>query len=181
MKKILYTLSVLSLIFLGGFTYVKANPSQFSKTVETSAATTTASFVGVGTGTTTLTYDAYTGSSTCGTQIVTSNAKQTNAALLTQFAASSTSSVLGVSVEYSHDCVDWYQDSVNPVGTATPMALITSLNAVNTFTWAANTVATTSKAVMLATPTRYLRVKYTLTGAAGAVWGQIVPNKERSE
>lgn len=184
MKK--HLIAITSILFLSlclaiGTNIAKANPSYTALSVQTATATTTASFIGVGTGTTTLMYDSYTASNTCGATTLANYTIADQATILTQLAASSTSSVLGIAVEYSNDCVDWYQDSVNVSTTTTPTALVNNLNAVNTFTWIAPSTATTSKAVLVKTPTRYMRVKYSLTGAAGAVWGQIIPAKQRPE
>lgn len=162
---------VLAIVAVGllifGYTLrAHASAPDFNQT-STAAATTTLSYIGIGTGTTTLAYDSmFTGSD--------------SAVLLTQFTASSTSSVLNIGVEYSQDGIDWYSDdlltSLN--STTTP---IKSIQVANTYSWTAAGTARTSKAIEIPTPTRYMRATYSMTGAAGAVWGSIVSKKQQPE
>lgn len=149
-----------------GFTPARAASPDFN-VVSTAAATTTVSYMTAGTATTTLTYDSlYTGSD--------------SAVLLTQFAASSTSSVLNITVQYSQDGIDWYGDNLMVLtnSTSTPAK---SIQIGNTYTWLAASTATTSKAVLIPTPARYSRIQYSMTGAAGAVWGQMVAKKQQPQ
>ena len=110
--------------------------------------------------------------------------------MLIQFTASSTNSVLGIAVEYSQDGVDWYRNYVldpNQVGTTTAPSILStpfsttwkfassSLGGANV---AANSNYSTA-AIMIPTPFRYTRVVFSITGANGAVWAQLVPIKEQ--
>lgn len=194
-KYILLGISLIVIISLVSFQVqkVSANPSYFTPTVQTSTATTTPTFMTPGTATSTLVHDSYnSGNPTKSNQI----------ALLTQFTASSTAAVLAINLEYSQgaagfDCTvtptacDWYQDVLldnNSRSTTTQAANITPTNSY-TWTFASSTVgggavnATTggraTRAMVITSPTRYTRFVYTLTGANAAIWGQIVPIKER--
>lgn len=159
----------------------EANPSGFSCPAYSSIASSSPVYLGAGTATSTLLYDTYCVNGT--NQPNTGNTRTTNTlALLTQFTASSTSSVMNASVEYSQDGIDWYQDNY----------LISGVGAVNiqapvSYTWTyvnstiggiANSGNRLGKVVRIYPPTRYVRVVYSLTGANGAVWGQILPIKE---
>jgi hypothetical protein len=164
MNKKYLIIAGLVLIGVGFSLTAKANALFFLPTVQTATATTTAAFIGVGTGTTTLSFDAYANGATRAANYAT---------LFTQFAASSTSSLLTITPQYSQDGVDWYSDS-----TLIATSSVTAIQTANTYTWLAATTATSSRAIVIKTPTRYTRVQYSLTGAAGAVWAQIVPARE---
>jgi hypothetical protein len=193
MKKVYTLLGLIIIIFVTGIAIVKANPSYFSPGAATAAATTTVVYMTPGTATTTLYYDTYN----------SGNTQKTNAAtVLTQFNGSSTSAILGIAVEYAQgdgtfDCdatpaaCDWYQNAT--IGQLAGWSTTTATQDIATvkkFSWqyvatpaggAAGTAATTTRAVVVDTPTRYMRVIYTMTGANGAIWAQVVPNKERLE
>lgn len=160
---LLLAVAVLFLMF-GLKTYAAA--PDFNVT-STAAATTTASFITAGVSTTTLTYDS----------LFTASDK---AVLLTQFAASSTSSVLNIGVQYSQNGIDWFDDelleSVN--STSTP---VKSIQVANTYSWTAVGTATSSKAIYIPTPARFTRVQYSMTGANGAVWGAMVAKKQQPQ
>lgn len=157
-------LALATCLLLGIFTFrANASAPDFN-VVNTAAATTTVAYITPGTATTTLTYDSLFAASD-------------QAVLLTQFAASSTSSVLNITMQYSQDGIDWYGDNllVSTNSTSTPAK---SIQIGNTYTWTAAVTATTSKAIFIPTPTRYTRVQYSMTGAAGAVWGSMVAKKQ---
>lgn len=159
------TLAALLSVSLFGLTTHAAAPDFNS--VSTAAATTSLTYITPGTATTTLTYDSlFTGSD--------------QAVLLTQLTASSTSSVLNITAQYSQDGIDWYGDnlieSVN--STSTPAK---SIQVGNTYTWLAASTALTSKAIFIPTPTRFTRIQYSMTGAAGGVWGQMVAKKQQPQ
>lgn len=177
MKKYLFPLgSLMALLvafcIIGPTQKVEANPSFFSPTVQTASATTTVNYATAGTGTTTLTYDTYTAGNTY---------KTNSAVLFTQFAASSTASVLNINLQYSQDGIDWYSD--NLVSASTTVNSVLYIQTANSYTWVAAGTATSSKAILIQTPTRFVRAIETIpVGAgAGAVWAQIVPNKETHE
>lgn len=166
--KIAISVGILSL--LSAFLIVRishANPAAFSTGVQTAAATTSPAYMGIGTGTSTLTYN----SSISGNPL-----KPDSSALLIQFAASSTSAVLNISIQYSQDGIDWYNDNIsNNVATTT---IPINLSVASSYTWKAAGTATTGVIINVPTPTRYVRAVSSLTGAAGAVWEQFVPNKQ---
>jgi hypothetical protein len=108
-----------------------------------------------------------------------------------QFAASSSNSVLNLSVEYSVDGIDWYRNFITDplqVGTST---IVNALNTPYSIQqkFASSTVggialtnanSTNSKsAIMVPTPAQYTRVVASLTGGNGAVWMNLVPIKQR--
>lgn len=164
-----------------------ANPGGFPPGARTAAATTTPAYIGNGSATTTVVYDAYNINGT--NQQTTGLTTDTDSAtLLVQFVGSSTSAVLTTSFEYSQDGVDWYLDSTNDDNTISTTSTVVSLNQPNKYVWtyaalptggAAGTAATTTRAITVATPTRYVRAVFSLSGAAGAVWAQFVPKKQQ--
>lgn len=141
----------------------KANPSDFN-VVKSAVATTTQVYIASGGNATTSAYDSFNGDP---------NASNSGVLFL-QFTASSTSSVLGVTFQYSQDGIDWYGDD-------TGAATSTNINLVNTYSWTAAGTATTSKVITMPTPTRFVRAVYTMTGAAGGVWSSFVVKKETPE
>lgn len=161
----------------------KANPLGFSCPAygPGGVASTSIAYMTPGTATSTLLYDTYCVGGT--NQPNTGNTNTTNSlALLTQLTASSTSSVLNMAVEYSQDGVDWYQDD-NIFATTTN----TNIQSPNSLTWpyavsnvggVPNTGNRLGKVVRIYTPTRYVRVVYTITGANAGVWGELLPQKE---
>lgn len=166
-----------------------ANPLGFSCPAMSATATTTLTFMTPGTATTTVLYDTYCVNGT--NQPNTGNTNSTNLlSLLTQFTASSSpNSVLLMNIEYSQDGVDWYQD--NYVASSTnPVSVVSTPNSYS-WTFASSTVGggavasnnnRIGKLIRLYAPTRYVRAVYSLNigGANGAVWGQILPIKERA-
>lgn len=178
MKNIKYiSIGVLSiLIILGYFQIALANPSNFVPPVTTSSATTSPAYMGIGLATSTLTYDTYRN----GNNFITNQMT-----LLNQFAGSSTASILSIKIEYSQDGIDWFQNNLLPISTTT-----TNISVANSYLWAyaSTTVGTqglnaansalATKALLIQTPTRFVRAVYSLTGGAGSIWGEWVPSKE---
>lgn len=147
---------------------VDANALFFLPTTSSSTSTSSPSYLTTSgaNATATTTFDAYSNGSPRAAN---------GATILTQYVASSTSSVFTMRVDYSQDGVDWYSDNaVSQQATTTVMNI--AANAAYSYT--AASTATTSKAVLVKTPTRYMRVVYTIAGAAGAAWTQIVPTRE---
>lgn len=189
MKKILLTIAafggIVGALLWGG--QALANPLFFPATVQTSTATGTPAYMTAGTATTTLTWDSY--------QAVGNYTGTLNSALLIQLAASSTATILRVNIEYSQDGIDWYQTNglfVPQFSTSTSPTI--DLGQVNQYSLAfasstaglgniSGSQATTTRALPVKVPTRYVRAVFTLaTGSTpGAVWGQFVPIKERAE
>ena len=196
-----------TILVFSGVLVVKANPSYFAPTTQTATATSSPVYLfnvtpaGVGSlnGTTTLAYDTYN----------TSNfAKTDSAVLLLQFAASSSISNLNTFFEYSQgtagiDCTtnpgacDWFQDRAVSF-TASTTGINNIDRTVYQLRWpvASSTApqgaqrptvvnhATTTGAVSVKTPTRYVRAVMFVQGglgAGGSVWAQFVPSKERPE
>lgn len=154
-----------------------ANPLRSVPAASTADATTTIPFMTPGTGTTTTAvFDSFANGA---------NAYPDRAALLTQFTASSTSSILGIRLEYSQDNIDWYSDNLNSNATT---SFANSITSASTFTWTfasttpgAGAVGNTnrsSKVIFINVPTRYIRAVYTITGANGGVWGSIIPQRQ---
>lgn len=158
---------------------VKANPEFFLQSAGTATATTSPQFMTAGTATTTEQFDAQTGT--------TQAMKQ--AALMVQFTASSTASVLSCQIERSMDAIDWYQD--NYIGNATSTASTIPVAGIRQISW---TFASTSqgggviaatnnrglKMFYVDTPTRYTRAVCGVTGAAGAVWMKFIGKREQN-
>lgn len=158
-----------------------ANPIYVAPTVQTATATSSPAYMGIGLATSSLVYDAYANP--------TSNKYlPTKVAVGFQFVGSSTSAVLNIALEYSNDGIDWYRDTVvdgNSVGTTSPL---TNISTTETYQWtysstekietSTNASATTTRLIVIPTPTRFVRIVESMTGAAGAVWTQIMPIKE---
>lgn len=186
MKKIIYsiaaTIIVLAVVIGIGVSGARANPQYFPPTAQTSSATSSPQLMQAATASTTVAiFDSYY-ETTLG-----ANTKTADAALLVQFAGTNTP-VLNLAVQYAHhtpgfNCVttplacDWYDNNLSINSTAYPSP---SVSFANILVWTSNN-ATTSKAFALSMPTRYVRIQAKVTSAPGAVWAQIVPNKERTE
>lgn len=190
-RKILIGSGILTVLVLVATITVKANQYYFATTVQTATATTTLSYMTPGTATTTTpVLDTYT--------IQDGPNAADKIALLTQLTASTTSTVLGIDIEYSQggaglNCVstpsscDWYKNNyTSDVSTTSP---VISLGLPQTFSWAFAsstlqgvpvTTQRATKIINIQTPTRYVRAVYYLTGANGAVWGQLVPKVQSS-
>jgi hypothetical protein len=176
MKKYL-SLIALGLLLAGGSVY--AMPSYIAPTVQTATATTSPVFLVDGTSTSTLTYDTYTGGN---------NYLADKAVLAMQFAGSSTSAVLGINLEYSQDGIDWYQNDLNS-GATTTRAINLQPRTSYSWTFASTTIggilptttntATSTKVLFIDTPLRYVRAVFSISGANGAIWGQIIPIKQK--
>lgn len=142
----------------------KADAADLNQT--NTVATTTVAYLAPGLATSTQTYDSYAGG------VGDPNASD-SAVLLLQFAASSTSSVLNINVQYSMNGIDWYGDNL---GAATSS---TGINLPNVYAWTAAGTATTSRAISIPTPVRFSRAVIGITGASGAVYGNIVVKKQQ--
>lgn len=168
-----------------GAVSVHANPLFFAPAAMTATATSTPSYMTQGTATSTITYDSY---NLVGTNqpVVSDPTGAADAALEVQFIASSTSSVLNIAIERSDDNLDWYQDEYSfPVSTSTIGS--SNINSPFSFSWtfASSTVGgqpnsgnRIGKILYVATPTRYTRAVFTLTGTPGAVWAKFTPTKQ---
>lgn len=190
-----------------GFVY--ANPSYFIASTSTSSATTSPAWmaptVSTNNGTSTLAFDSYAAAPG---GVISNLTKVSQASLLVQFAASSTVGVLNIAFEYSNgvsgvDCVatplscDWYKDSLldnNSRSTTTAPASITQSNTLSWQFASSSTggaavgagLGTSTRAILVATPTRYVRAIFWMSPLAanspnGNVWAQFTPVKERAE
>lgn len=164
---------------------VEANPLRFGTSSKSATATTTATYISAGNATTTHAYDAYA---------QPSGFALDQAMLLFQHSASSTLSKVRVNIEYSQDGIDWYQDggtSANGYATTSkPYNLTQVMQYENAFASttaglgapAAN-AATTTRALLVKTYTRFVRAVFTVpTGdGAAAIWSEWVPVRQTSE
>lgn len=187
MKKYILSISVLVIgisIFLG-IPKTQANPNVFNPPVSTTSTSTSPTYMTSGTATTSITYDSFY------PDTLGNYTKTNSATLITQFAGSSTQSVLGIDVEYSHDGSNWYRDNLTAL-TMASTSVVTSIGVSNRALWTfassttgggavtAITGATSTKAINIITPIRYTRIIYSMSGDRGAIWGQLIPNREKS-
>lgn len=158
--------------FLIPLTHANANPLRFPASAVSATATTSPTFLTTAATSTIVTFDTYSQTGVVGAGGSTQAADK--AALNIQFAASSTSSVLLTTLEYSQDGIDWYtDDAITP---ASPTLF--NISSPNVYSWTAAGTATSSKTIIIPTPERYVRAKMSISGAAGAVWAQIVSQKQ---
>ena len=170
-------LTALLIISLFGFaTRTHANPLRFPPAVASATATTTSTYFVAGTTATTTmaTYDTYSNTGVSG--VGGSTQAMDKASLLIQLAASSTSSILRTTFEYSQDGIDWYEDEIFVPATSG----YTSIGQPTVYTWTANGTATSSKIVNVPTPLRYVRVRMRVEGANASVWAAIQPQKQNN-
>lgn len=158
--------------------FVSASPLYFPSTSKTATATSTLSYMTPGTATSTLAYDSYTAGD---------NFKTDMASLLVQTTASSSSAVFNISIEYSQDGIDWYQDNLSSFqASSTPGTTNVSKFNSLTFTAASSTIdgvlsnAPQSRVINVMMPTRFVRavISVGIGSANGAVWAQWIPAKQ---
>jgi hypothetical protein len=182
---------LLSAAFLSAAPRAHASPLYYAPTAQTSSATTSPAYMTPGAATSTLVYDAGV--------TARQNVAIDRAILLTQVRASSTASRFSIAFEYSQgvagtDCsatpsaCDWYADNALALTNATTSQPFT-VALPNAYVW---TYASTTqgggavlpdsnrglKALTVPILARYTRVIYSVTGAAGSVWGQMVPVRQ---
>lgn len=166
MKKYLIITGMLAVLSLGVSALTASANSSFVYT-QTSTATATSSKITLNVGSTT---SIVTDSYSAGVPRLNNTA-----VVLLQFTASSSASVVNVSVSYSQDGVDYYQDNVN-VSTTTA---IRSLTTANSYSLSGNaTASTTLSAFQIALPTRYAKVTFTGATANSSIWATILPQRE---
>lgn len=162
--------SILVLFSVSGTAH--ANPLRFPPAVPSATATTTLTFMSNGAATSTLaTYDSYANNGVSGGG---SSQAMDSVAILLQTTASSTASVYWITFEYSMDGVDWYAD--NAV-TRTTAGTINASGA-NSYSFTASSTAREGRLIVAPAPTRFIRMKSTVAGANGAIWGAIQPQKQ---
>lgn len=185
MKILLSKIKIVVAIAVMATTFFVATPKAsaalyFGTATSTSAATSTINFMTPGTGTTTLTFDAFAGYG------VNTQYSPAYAVALIDFTGSSTSSILGIAAEYSQNGTDWYRNTLiepSQIGTTTQAI---NLNTTNTYnlkyaveSLGGNAATTTYDARIISLPifTRYLRLVNTITGANGSLYETFVPTK----
>lgn len=137
-------------------------------TSATSLATTSVTYMGVGTATTT---------ATCNMALAGDATEVFDDAVLTiQFTGSSTASVLNTQIEYSQDSIDWYSDRLTAGATTTQTINIAQPT---TYTWnfasttmagVTGTASVDTNIITVPTPMKYVRAVFTATGANSAIW-----------
>jgi hypothetical protein len=161
----------------------EANSSFFLPVCSTATLTSSPNYLTAGTATTTLSCDSYQNGIPRATDSIS---------LLIQQAASSTSSVLNINIQYSQDNVDWYETT----GMASPI-ISTTTNPINLSTvgqfqlkFASSTIdlsavtsvnsATTTRFMSVNTPLRYVRAIFSApaSSAGQAIWAQFIPKRE---
>lgn len=157
-----------------------AQQLQFVPTVQSSVSTSTPTFMTPGTATTTITYDSFNP----GSQI----AGIDQGVLLAQLSASTTATTFTFGEEVSQDGIDWYADNTF----ITTSASTTQTYQINKPTAYSLTFSSTSaaggpvlannnqvfRAIHLNFPTRFVRVFVSVTGANGAIWDTILPERQ---
>lgn len=189
MKKLPYFLGGAFITFVTLFAVVvHANPSFFSAKAQTGAATTTIAFMGPGTGTTTLTYDAYGLNGTNQVDPGRNTSKAESFFLGIQYTASGTAPTLRMRQEFSDDGIDWYPDNLS-ISVATTTNIITPFRdysftmSTTTDNGGSGTASRVHTSLRLTSPTRFTRMIFSVPtgGGTGGLWAQVVPNKERGE
>lgn len=175
-KKIIFAASLIALfvaIFVGSnIQKAEANPLSFTPSIYYPAQATTTLVYLSSSGTASFNYDTYyAGSST------PSGFKTDGATLLLQTTASSTSSVYTVSYNFSQDGQEYYADNISQPATTSTFSLGGAYN------YKLFAVGTTRafNAIPVPTPTRFVKVTVTASGAPGAFWAQLVPAKQVHE
>jgi len=143
-------------------TKVKANRSYFVPTVQTAIATTSPDYMR--TANATLTLDAYTYAPVA----------LNNATLLVQTTAS-TSAVQTITINYSQDGIDWFNDALS---TTTSASTIPLSGLQRTYTIAPASAGTVRNAINVPTPVRFVRATVSTSTALSSVWMQWVPVRE---
>ncbi len=203
MKKLIIALgALLGIGVLGlGMGVVYGNPLSFLAPLATNTATTSPTYMTAGTATTTICYDSFSATGSC-TAVATGATgrplSSDRVALLVQMVASSTLTPLiqlRVNTEYSQDGIDWYQDggtAQNNFATTTKPFDISQVPQYN-LNFASSTAglgavpagvttATTTRIIVLTTPTRFVRAIFTVPIGSGAsnVWAQLVPSRQQN-
>lgn len=182
----------MALLLIAAFSFfavAKANPSFFIRgnslgtpVCSQFIATTSVSYMTAGTATSTVTLDGGCGSAQ----------GADSAALMVQFAGSSTAAVLNADIEYSQDNVDWYATGYAGASDAVSASTSPSITSAQQyiFNFASSTInrsittnansATSTRIVRIAMPTRYVRAVFSLPVGStnGAVWAEFVGKRQ---
>lgn len=174
---------ILGVAFFFKSNMVDANPSQILET-KSAAATTTYSYLTAGAATTTSTFDTQSDG----------GLSAESATLLFWVRATTTTSTLNINIQYSQDNIDWFQDA----GTLAPSFATTTVTnyyltnaAQYTFSFASSTadanlgaavatISTTTRALSVSAPTRYIRAVFSVPvgAAASAIWTDWAAKKQ---
>lgn len=180
MKKLIIILPIIVLAGLFGAKMVGATSSFFLPVSATASATSTVSYLTAGTGTTTLAMDSFQNGIP---RLID------RAALLVQFAGSSTASILNINLEFSDDNIDWYQDGGNFTSGFATSSRPVDIGQVSKFNYTFSSTtpglgaainATSTRIITTTVPTRYVRAVFTIPvgSLAGAVWAKWVPSRQ---
>lgn len=191
MKKLIIAFGILLGIGTAGVVYGSPFTFLVPATTSNNTSTTTTSYMTAGLATTTLTCDSY--SVTCVTTGAIARPLGYNRAiLLLQMVASTTGTTLRINTEYSQDGIDWYQDggaAVENFATTTKPFDVSQVAQYN-LNFASSTAglgavpnvvnSTTTRAIILKTPTRFIRAIFTVPIGSGAVgvWAQMTPSRD---
>ncbi len=167
-KNLAFLAPMLVLVMVAFAGIAHATPLYFVPTTQLAAATSSVTYLISGGNATTTSFDAYAGGQPYAID---------KGVLLLQTAASSTSSVLNVTFQYSQDNIDWYGDDLFTITNASTTQPYTISSNVS-YSWTAAGTATSSKALNVNFPTRYVRAILSQSGAAGALWWQFVPQRQ---
>ncbi len=171
MKKHLIALSIGILAIFGivfSSKLAEANQFYFMPTVQTATATSTVATVAPSTAATTLILDSYTYGTVAATD---------KATLLIQNTASTSSSQIKITLTYSQDGVDYFNN--NLVATTTAGVYVSNLETPNSYSLLGNTTSSTTRvAISVPTPTRFVKATFTSLVATSTVWAQFVPQRQ---
>lgn len=167
MKSILTGIALATLALISA-PFAHASTLQFTPQVQSAVATTTLTFIASGGSATTTALDAFAQG-----QIRAID----QGVLLWQNTASSTSTVVGVTTQYSQDGIDWYSDDLSLPTLATTSQPF-SINTPVSFTLKAAGTAVALHATLVRFPTRFIREVFSVTGAADAIWWQFIPLRQ---
>jgi UDP-N-acetylmuramoylalanine-D-glutamate ligase len=157
-----------ALLMIAGVSVVKANKLYFISTTQTSSATTSPDYMRATNSV--LILDAF----------ANANYNALNSAtLLVQSTASTSNAVQTITINYSQDGIDWYNDTVSTTTSASGIPLN---NTQRTYVITGNTTASTTRlAIIVPTPTRYIRATVATSTALSSVWLRWVPVREVNE
>lgn len=168
--------ALMAIVLVVGINHALANPTFFPPhtacSANGSAATTSIFALSTTTPTATSTCDFFNSITSLNVPTAADNAT-----LAIQFRAPQSTTVLTGALQYSDDNVDWYGDNLIALSTTTSNA---TLDVARTFTLTASGAATTSRAISIQTPTRYVRVVFSVTAgsATSSVWATFIPKKQ---
>lgn len=176
-------MALVAIAAFASFYVVKANPSFFIRSQLSTATTTQTYFIRGGLATTTLTLDTGVGAAQ----------GADNADLLLQYISTTSQPTLNVDIQYSQDGVDWYETSMgwNAFYYATSTPALGNVNTLQ-FLYAsstasrgvsagtASTAATSTRTIMIPTPTRYVRAVFyeSAGGGAASFWAEFIAKRQ---